>query len=168
MSVPESEPQLPPDVCSTPPRFWEPTPPQFLRWTLLLAVRDGIERIIFRASKPEGWYNVVGLCGNEEFGMIPPETAVVQGIPAALDGLGYPDGTAGSSRRPGQGHADGIESGEFVFQVGPGSVRGAYRVRWERKVVAELEITVPLVGEAVARAARHELREHRRAIWGDD
>ncbi len=163
------QPPLPDIVCSTPPAFCEPTPPQFLRKTLLLAVREGFERLTLRPGEVVGCgYDMVGLYHGEEFGIVGPTEAVAQEIPAILDDLGQPAGTPNSSGRSGQGHVNGCETGEFVFQIGPGSVRVTYRVRWERGLVAELEITVPPATETVAKAAGHELRAQARAVWGDD
>jgi hypothetical protein len=159
MNAPESEPQLSESVCSTPPYFPKLTPAEFLRFTLSMAIRDGFERITVRPGEIEGGYDMVGLYRGEEFGIVGPSAEAAQEFPAILAGLGQPACDPDEPRRSVQGHADGCASGEFVLPVGSSSVRGDYRVRWERGVVAELEVNLPLATEAVAADARRDMRE---------
>ncbi len=156
MSIPEPELRLPTTdlegsiVTSAPPLYLlEKTPPEFVRFTLLLAVRDGFDRITLRPS--EVWYDMFGRYNGEEFGIIGPTTETAQELPAIIASLG---GVQPLKQR--------ASSGEFAFPVGTDSVRGTYRVRWEKGIVAELEIDLPIVDKAVAEAAGHDLRESAR------
>jgi hypothetical protein len=159
MSVPEPEPQLPAtdlegsSITSAPPLYLlEKTPQEFVRFNLLLAVRDGFDRITLRQN--DICYDMFGRYNGEEFGIIGPTIEIAQEFPAILASLG---GVQPLKQR------DGSESGEFVFPVGHDSVRGTYRVRWDKGMVAELEIDLPIVERTVAEAAGHDLRESARA-----
>jgi hypothetical protein len=159
MSVPEPEPQLPAtdlegtSITSALPLYLrEKTPQEFVRFALLLAVRDGFDRITLRHG--DIWYDMFGRYNGEEFGIIGPTSETAQEFPAILASLG----DVQPIRRN-----DGSESGEFAFPVGPDSVCGTFCVRWEKGVVAELEIGLPIVDKTVAEAAGDELRESARA-----
>ena len=149
-----SKPKAVPSCAAPPPKFWEPTPPEFLRHTLLLAVRDGFERITLRTGDIEGWYDMVGLYRGEEFGIIPPTTAVVQAIPAILDGLGHPAELRGCHGESSRGTPTVVSRASSCSRSVQARL-GAYCVHWERGIVAELEIIVPLATEAITEAARH-------------
>jgi hypothetical protein len=144
-----------PIVERSPPNYSRPTPPVFLRETLLLAVREGFEQIALRAGEVEGWYDMVGRCRGEEFGILGPTREAAQEFPAILADLGQPASVIDRPRPFGLN--DASESGEFVLQVGLSSIRGTYRVRWKQSVVEELEIAVPLANEDVVEAASRDL-----------
>lgn len=86
--------------------------------------------------------------------------------PGLLAALGSGDGASGKVRRWVRRRFGGEEAGEFALSVGGGSVSGAYRVRWERGMVAELVITLPSNSALVAAAAGRDLRSLAREVWG--
>src|SRR5262249_46800319 len=114
------------------------TPEGLLRFTLLLAIRDGFDRVVFR---PIDAYTceVFAWTAGEPQEMIPSSLDDLQALPAELTRL-QPARVRWLRRltcwirRP--------RRGSFTYPVGPGAVPVTYRVQWKAGRVVELEITL--------------------------
>lgn len=136
----------------------EPEPPVLVRQTLLMAVRDGYDRISLRPGPHGFWYDQVGrwAAGDEE--LIGPTTEAVQEYPAVLAGFcGRWHRVWARLARWARRRWSGSETGAFQFPVGRGAAGIEYRARWAGGAVAELVITVAAT-DALAVAAH-------RALW---
>ncbi len=123
-------------------------PKHVLHQTLLIAIRDGADQIVCRPDDVYSckmFYRVAG----QSYKVVPPSLDQLQELTIELARLEpgrvrWVRRLIQWIRRP--------RRGNFEYAVGPGSVAIAYRVRWERGRVAELEIKLdlaPTLKEAV-------------------
>jgi hypothetical protein len=124
------------------------TPDVFLRFTLLLAIRDGSDRVVFRPIDEYSCEEFAWTAGEQQ-PMIPPSLDDLQALPAELarletSGVRWLRRLTRWFRRSWWG--------SFEYPVGPGVVPVAYRVHWAAGRVAELDITIGRVPELAGAA----------------
>lgn len=116
------------------------TPEQFLRYLILVAVRDGSNRVVVR-STAKGGCGMVYRVAEQSYEMVPPSFDLFQQMPAALARMERKQkrwfSCIGSFIRRSR-------QGRFRHPIGAGSVLIAYRTRWEAGRLAELEISIDL------------------------
>jgi hypothetical protein len=129
-----------------------PTPEEFLLGTLLLAVRDGFDRLVFRKGESLSG-EAFARAGSAWWELVPPENEQLDAFSAELARLEPParwrDGLVAWPRR--------LRLGRFRLPVGAASVPVAYCVRWEAGRVAEVELFLAIAPE-LAEAAEEELQ----------
>lgn len=133
-------------------------PPVIVRLTLLMAVRDGYDRISLRPRSHGISYEEVGRREGGDDELIGPSTEVVQEYPAVLAGFcGRRHRVWARLTRWSRRRCGGSEAGAFRFLVGRGNAAVEYQARWAEGIVAELVITVTATDTLAAAAHR--------AIW---
>jgi hypothetical protein len=137
----------------------EPEPQVLLVTYILMAARDGVDLLRLR-PRDVPWYEMFGRYQGVELEWIGPSNEAAQQFPAILAGFSQPERFWGPIARWGRRRVGGSESGMFLFPIGPGSVVVEFRVRWVHSVVAELEIAIPLVTQALTAAAHQELQRY--------
>src|SRR5262245_8541150 len=129
------------------------TSAQFLRFTILFAIREGCHWVAFRPINEWSCEMFAGV-GADAWELVPPSLEDLQALPRELVRLEAPaarlwhqlTGWLWPIRC-------GRRSGGFCYPVGCGSVLVGYRVQWQTGTVAELEITIGRVAELRETAA---------------
>jgi hypothetical protein len=129
-----------------------------VRSYLLMAVRDGYDRILV-ARGADQWYNAAAWREGCEEPLAAPPPKAMQRLPAVLATYRRLDLRIWSwLTRWLRRRLSGSELGRFKFRINGGSVPVTYRVRWAAGCVAEAEITLT-PSEALVAAARQQLSE---------
>jgi hypothetical protein len=135
--------------------FWERNARDFLTVALLRALAEGHDRILL-SRENRSWFKRTSRFQGQVRHHMPEPADYVKEARDILSEFAQPGPT------PEPAPVQGLESGDALLHVRSEVTHVAYSACWERSVLTELLIMIPVADERLATAARQALHDLRK------